>query len=202
MAINYADYLHLKELLALQGGVTGREEDLARDELLFIVVHQVDELWFKLILRELSRARDVFAQDLVHEQEIAPAAAGLRRATKSFELLAAHFALIETMSPRDFLDFRTKLAPASGFQSPQFREVEILLGLPEAARARVVAATGMRDPLGPRSDLSGWAREKVAARLQEPTTLKDAIDLWFWRTPIEGSRPDDANDECDVATFV
>src|SRR5262249_34513990 len=122
MATNYADYLRLKELLALQGGVSGEETELARDELLFLVVHQVDELWFKLILRELGRARDVFAQPLVHEQEIAPAAAALRRAVKTFELVAAHFALIETMSPRDFLDFRTKLAPASGFQSPQFRE--------------------------------------------------------------------------------
>jgi tryptophan 2,3-dioxygenase len=202
MAVTYADYLRLKELLALQGGVTGREEDLARDELLFVTVHQVDELWFKLVLSELARARDVFAQELVHEQEVAPAAAGLRRAVKAFELLASHFALIETMSPRDFLDFRTKLSPASGFQSPQFREIEVLLGLPESARARVVAATGMRDPLGPRSDLSGWAREKVAARLREPVTLKQAIDRWLHRTPIDGSRPADPDDERRVGAFV
>src|SRR5262245_26644039 len=112
MAIHYSDYLRLKELLALQGGVSGDEKQLAADELLFIVVHQVDELWFKLILRELERVRDVFAQPIVHEQEIAPAAAGLRRIAKAFELATAHFALLETMSPRDFLDFRASLAPA------------------------------------------------------------------------------------------
>jgi tryptophan 2,3-dioxygenase len=202
MAVNYADYLHLEQLLALQGGVTGKEQDLARDELLFIVVHQIDELWFKLLLRELGLARDVFAQELVHEQEVAPAAAGLRRAVKAFELLASHFALMETMSPRDFLDFRAKLVPASGFQSPQFREVEVLLGLPEEARARVIAATGMRDPLGPRSEMSGWARDKVAARLREPVTLKQAIDRWLHRTPIDGSRPADPDDEQRVSAFV
>jgi len=202
VAVEYADYLRLKELLALQGGVTGREADLASDELLFVVVHQVDELWFKLVLRELERVRDVLAQEFVNEEQIAPAAAGLRRVVKAFELASAHFALIETMSPRDFLDFRGKLAPASGFQSPQFREIEILLGLSEAARARVLAATGMRDPLGPRSDLSGWAREKVEARLRQGLTLERALSNWLYRTPIDGSRPADRDDERNVAAFV
>jgi len=202
VALNYSDYLRLEELLALQGGVTGDERDLAADELLFIVVHQVDELWFKLVLRELARVRDVFGREIVDEQAIAPAAAGLRRVVKAFELAAAHFSLIETMSPRDFLDFRQKLAPASGFQSPQFREIEILLGLGEEARTRVIAASGMRDPLGPRSDLSGWARAKVERRIAEGTPLKQAIDRWLYRTPIDGSRPAQPDDEARVSAFV
>jgi tryptophan 2,3-dioxygenase len=202
MALDYATYLRLEQLLSLQGGASGRESELAKDELLFVVVHQIDELWFKLALRELARVRDVFAQDLVHEQEVAPAAAGLRRVLKALELATAHFALIETMSPRDFLDFRAKLAPASGFQSPQFRELEILLGLPAQARARLLADSGMRDPLGPRSDLSGWAREKVDRRLEETVTLKDALSRWLYRTPIDGSRPVDRDDDKRVAEFV
>src|SRR5262249_3459194 len=78
LATNYSDYLKLKRLLALQDGVDGDERRLTSDELLFIVVHQADELWFKLILREIEQARDLFARDPVPETSLAAAARGLR----------------------------------------------------------------------------------------------------------------------------
>lgn len=201
MPKSYSEYLDLERLLRLQGGLTGDERELAPAELLFIVVHQVDELWFKLALHELERARDRFAADLVDEQAIAPAAAGLRRVVKTFELAAAHFALIETMSPRDFLDFRAKLGSASGFQSPQFREVEMLLGLDSADRVKL----GEHDVMAmfaPKAGIAGWAERKVAARASERTTFKAALERWLARTPIDGSLPGAPDDEARVDAFL
>lgn len=202
MAADYSVYLRLERLLALQSGLGDDERGLAPSELLFIVVHQVDELWFKLVLHELGRVRDVLAQDHVDEPAIAPAAAGLRRAVKALELAAAHFALIETMSPRDFLEFRGKLAPGSGFQSPQFRELEMLLGLDAAARPRY----GGRDPMevfaAPKAGVAGWAARKVAARANDLPTLKQALERWLARTPIDGSTPGAPDDEARVAAFL
>src|SRR5437867_441886 len=76
---NYWDYIRVEELLALQSGLAENEAELSNDEVLFITVHQVFELWFKLILRELRFLRDFFHQDMVHDQELSRAVASLRR---------------------------------------------------------------------------------------------------------------------------
>ncbi|MSR47757.1 MAG: tryptophan 2,3-dioxygenase [Planctomycetes bacterium] len=201
MATSYSEYLALERLLALQGGLTGNERDLAPAELLFIVVHQIDELWFKLALHELERARDIFAQKQVDEQALAPAAAGMRRVVKTFEVAAAHFALMETMSPRDFLDFRTKLGSASGFQSPQFREVEMLFGLADEDRVKFGEQEVMA-AFAPKAGIAGWAERKVVARAANRTTLKIAIESWLARTPIDGSTPDQPGDASRVDAFL
>jgi tryptophan 2,3-dioxygenase len=107
------------ELLQLQ-------ERLSRehDELLFIVAHQVYELWFKVILFELEAARDrIDADDIFFARHY------LHRVHVIERLLIEQIEVLETMSPQDFLAFRSELAPASGFQSVQFREVEFLSGL-------------------------------------------------------------------------
>src|SRR5262249_9773704 len=134
VATNYSDYLKLPRLLTLQDGIDGDEARLKSDELLFITVHQVDELWFKLARRGVDLARDRFAGEFVAETSLAAAARGVRRVRRAFDLASDQCALMETMTPRDFLDFRDKLLPASGFQSPQFREIEVLLGLDDAQR--------------------------------------------------------------------
>ena len=201
MPKSYSEYLELERLLALQGGLTGAEGDLAPSELLFIVVHQVDELWFKLALHELERARDVFAAPQVDESSIAPAAAGLRRVVRTFELATAHFALIETMSPREFLDFRGRLGSASGFQSAQFREVEILLGLEAADRVRFGEHEVMQ-AFAPKAGIAGWAERRVAARSAERPTFKAALEAWLARTPIDGSRAGAAGDAEQVDAFL
>ena len=202
MAIDYSEYLRLEALIGLQGGADGDEKQLARDELLFITVHQIDELWFKLVLSELEKVRDVFARDIVNEGDLAPAARGLRRCTTAFELAAAHFALMETMSPRDFLDFRAKLAPASGFQSPQFREVEYLLGLDDATRLRLNPQQGVLDAFEPKAGIVGFAQKKLAARRAAGPTLKSALEKWLARTPIDGSAAGSAGDDARVAAFL
>jgi tryptophan 2,3-dioxygenase/ribonuclease HI len=116
---DYATYLLIDDLLGLQRPITPG----AHDELLFIIVHQAYELWFKLILHELTTARDELADARPHA-----AAPRLRRVVAVWRLLLDQLQVLETMSPEGFLEFRDPLAPASGFQSRQFREIEWLSG--------------------------------------------------------------------------
>lgn len=119
--LSYGTYLKVPELLRLQQGLSHEH-----DELLFIVAHQVYELWFKVVLFELEAARDrIDADDLFFARH------HLHRVHVIEKLLVEQIEVLETMSPQDFLAFRSKLAPASGFQSVQFREIEFLSGLKE-----------------------------------------------------------------------
>jgi tryptophan 2,3-dioxygenase len=107
----------------------------AHDELLFIVVHQVYELWFKVVLFELESARDHMVAGNAY------AARHLLRRVHAIErVLIQQLEVLETMTPQDFLEFRTNLAPASGFQSAQFREIEFLSGLKDDAYLERLAA--------------------------------------------------------------
>jgi tryptophan 2,3-dioxygenase/ribonuclease HI len=116
---DYATYLLIDDLLRLQRPLTPG----SHDELLFIVVHQAYELWFKLILHELLAARDELASGRPHG-----AAPHLRRVVAVERLLLEQLSVLETMSPEGFLEFRDPLAPASGFQSRQFRAIEWISG--------------------------------------------------------------------------
>jgi len=119
--LSYGTYLKVPELLRLQQGLSQEH-----DELLFIVAHQVYELWFKVVLFELEAARErIDADDLFFARH------HLQRVHVIEQLLVEQINVLETMSPQDFLAFRSKLAPASGFQSVQFREIEFLSGLKE-----------------------------------------------------------------------
>jgi len=116
---DYATYLLIDDLLRLQRPLT----PTAHDELLFIIVHQAYELWFKLLLHELTTARDELAGG--RPQAAAPR---LRRVVAVERLLLEQLSVLETMGPEGFLEFRDPLAPASGFQSRQFREIEWISG--------------------------------------------------------------------------
>src|SRR5687768_1009202 len=199
----YWDYIKVEELLGLQSGIAaGGEAELGNDEVMFIVVHQIDELWFKLVLRELIAVRNLFAAAPVPEQALSDAVRGFRRMAVIFGKLAQHFALMETMTTRDYLAFRDKLSPASGFQSAQLREIEILMGLRDADRIALGHEHGymkaLRAPDGGES--SAWTR--VAERLNDLPTLRDALDAWLARTPIHGSTPDGADDAARVDLFI
>jgi len=124
MAMTYGSYLKIDELLSLQHHESDGPE---HDETLFIIIHQVYELWFKQVLHELDRFV-VFAND------DAPFRGGhqLKRVLKIFKTLVAQLDVLETMTPLEFESFRSFLANASGFQSAQFRELEFLLGAKSA----------------------------------------------------------------------
>ncbi|HEY8736866.1 MAG TPA: tryptophan 2,3-dioxygenase family protein [Candidatus Dormibacteraeota bacterium] len=117
--LHYGSYLHIPELLNLQAGLTE-----AHDELLFIIAHQAYELWFKELIHELVAVRAAIDRDDLHGARYY-----LRRVSVIEALLVEQVGVLETMAPRDFLAFRSELAPASGFQSTQFREIEFLSGL-------------------------------------------------------------------------
>jgi tryptophan 2,3-dioxygenase len=119
--LSYGSYLRIPELLDLQQGLSQEH-----DELLFIVAHQVYELWFKVVLDELEATRGrIDADDIFFARH------HLGRVHAIERLLVEQIEVLETMSPQDFLAFRSQLAPASGFQSVQFREIEFLSGLKE-----------------------------------------------------------------------
>ena len=131
--LTYANYLDLEKLLTLQNP---RSSPAEHDEMLFIVVHQVYELWFKVVLFELEAARDrIDADDVFFARHY------LHRVHVIERLLVEQIEVLETMSPQDFLAFRSQLAPASGFQSVQFREIEFLSGLKEPKYLARVEAT-------------------------------------------------------------
>ena len=198
----YWDYIRVEDLLSLQSGVDGDERALDNEEVLFITVHQVFELWFKLVLRELVAARDLFGRDQVQEQELSQAVHGLKRVTAIFRAAVSHFEVVETLGTREYLEFRDKLMPASGFQSAQMRQIEVLMGLEEDERVPLGAGVSyldaLRDPDGGESP----AFRRVAAQLAQGPTLKAAVDAWLLRTPIDGVRHDDPGSQVALDAFI
>lgn len=200
---NYWDYLGLQTLLGLQGGLEGDEGELIPDELHFIITHQVLELWFKLALAELRHARDYLAAPRMADEDVSHVVHHLRRVNSVLRLVVSTFEVMETLTPQDFLGFRDKLMPSSGFQSFQMREIEILMGLTDADRIRY----GKTDPiehirsLAERSPAGGmaWGRLKKA---QSEQSIRQALHAWLHRTPISGSRPSDDGDEEVVEAFL
>lgn len=147
--LSYGSYLHLAELLSQQRPLAAPP---AHDELLFITVHQVYELWFKLLLHELGAARDhMLGGGLRSARHLLARAAAVER------VLVDQIPVLETMTPQDFLVFRAGLAPASGFQSVQFREIEFI--------------SGAKDPafLGRLREPAPAEIERLERRLAEPT---------------------------------
>ena len=128
-AVTYQSYLQLETLLSLQ---VPRSEGPEHDELLFIVIHQVYELWFKELLHELDHVIVLFRSDKPHRAQHT-----LKRILTVLKVLVAQLDILETMTPLEFLSFRARLEAASGFQSNQFRQIEFLLGAKnEAALSR------------------------------------------------------------------
>ncbi len=126
--LTYNDYLKVPELLKLQ---VSQSEPPHHDEMLFIIIHQVYELWFKLILHELEQAmRNMNADEPLQAQHF------LARVVEIMRVHVQQIHIVETMRPIDFLQFRHRLMPASGFQSVQFREVEFLAGVKDSRYCR------------------------------------------------------------------
>ena len=123
--LDYPQYIALPELLSLQRPLSDPPE---HDEMLFVIVHQVHELWFKAALHELDRGCE-----LLIGGDGARVAATLRRVRSIMKVLVAQMDVLETMTPVEFESFRDRLETASGFQSAQFRELEFTLGIKRAS---------------------------------------------------------------------
>ncbi|MEM6771296.1 MAG: tryptophan 2,3-dioxygenase family protein, partial [Bacteroidota bacterium] len=132
--IHYHNYLELEQLLSAQRLRSEALGDRAHDEMLFIIMHQVYELWFKQILTELDSVSAMFREERVNEDNMNTVLLRLKRVSTIVSLMVEQIHVMETLTPLDFLDFRDYLFPASGFQSMQFRMIESTLGLREEDR--------------------------------------------------------------------
>ena len=152
-ALTYTSYLHLDELLAAQEPLSDGPE---HDELLFIVIHQVYELWFKVLLHETGHLQRALAGG-----DTATALGTMKRILTILKTVVAQVDVLETMTPLAFGSFRGRLERASGFQSAQFRELEAVLG----RRDRGVLAD---HPPGP-------ARDRIAAAMERPSLYESFL---------------------------
>ncbi len=145
-AVTYGKYLRIEELLGLQQP----RDEVEHDEMLFIIIHQVYELWFKEMLHELDYCRRLLEEDDAHRAQHT-----LKRVLTILKVLVAQLDILETMTPVEFLTFRERLESASGFQSDQFRQLEFVIGrkqrasverFPEGTRARTALERRWSEP--------------------------------------------------------
>lgn len=177
MSPTYSEYLRLEELLKLQTGVEGETRNISNDELHFILVHQNFELWFKLVINELTCTRNILSSDYVEETKLPQAVHHMERVIETFKLMSQQWRVMETLEPQDFLNFRDELGTASGFESFQMREMESLMG-------------------------SKWIDGKLIGKLETSNSLYDVTCDWLERTPIQGSVYGSTNDEKNVDDFI
>ena len=127
--VNYAEYLRVKDIISLQHPKSVEYGKPAHDEMLFIIIHQAYELWFKQVLFEIDSVLELFSSPNIPERNMLKMVSRLHRVIEIQKLLLQQVDVLETMTPMDFLEFGEFLVPASGFQSHQFRLIENKLGL-------------------------------------------------------------------------
>jgi len=175
--VHYETYLQLDKILGaqkLRSEAAGSEP--AHDETLFIIIHQVYELWFKQIIHELQAVLDMFNQDNVDERNISKAVANLDRIIEIQKILIQQIRVLETMTSQDFLEFRGLLFPASGFQSFQFRLIEVMLGLKEQHRATYGKVKY--------TDFFTEEQKNRLKEIEDGKSLLEAVTAWLERTPF------------------
>jgi tryptophan 2,3-dioxygenase len=174
--MHYSDYLQLEKLLDAQHPESDRLGQPAHDEMLFIVIHQAYELWFRQLLFETDSVIGIFGQPALNDNspELQTIVHRLSRCATILKVLVHQIDIMETMTPMDFLDFRDKLRPASGFQSWQFKLLEARLGLKYEHRfGQQYYISQLRQP---EIDLIQSA-EKAPSLLQ-------LLDKWLERMPF------------------
>lgn len=178
--IYYSDYLKLDDLLNSQKPKSEEYGYKAHDEMLFIIVHQAYELWFKQILHEIDSVNTMFRDDVVDEKSIGIAVSRLHRITEIQKLLVEQLRVLETMTPLDFLEFRDFLIPASGFQSFQFRLIENKLGLSNEKRIQY-------NNIDYLNTLEENHRKLIMETVNQPS-LFELVEKWLERTPFLNSQ--------------
>ncbi len=172
----YHDYEGLDKLLTAQNLRSDKAGNPVHDEMLFIIFHQVYELWFKQILFELDDIQERFSSNVVDDRDMQPVLGYLNRIAKILHNLVSMMDILETMPPQAFVDFRQYLGTASGFQSWQFRLVEMRLGLRREDRVSVFH--------GEFDDELRAESKKTIKDAEKYPSLFDQIDGWLSRTPF------------------
>tara|TARA_B100000989_G_scaffold298099_1_gene286089 strand:- start:1070 stop:2158 length:1089 start_codon:yes stop_codon:yes gene_type:complete len=174
--LNYSDYLQLEKILSGQELMSAKRGTPAHDEMLFIIVHQVYELWFKQILHELDSVMSIFKQESIIESDISFVVLRLQRIIEIQKILIDQIRVLETMTAMDFLEFRDDLFPSSGFQSAQFRLMENKLGLLNDHRI-------MYGGKNYTSVLKEQEKSTVQSS-EEAKSLFKLLESWLERTPF------------------
>src|ERR1700720_2554047 len=168
--LTYANYLDLEKLLTLQ---KPRSTPAEHDEMLFIIIHQTYELWFKQLLHEFDKIKKDFSAG-----DLFGAIHSFKRVRTIMKVLVAQVDILETMTPSSFSSFRDRLEPASGFQSIQFREIEFVLGYKRASTLAYVKPDfpgydRMKQRLGERTVIDHFYDFLAACGAQIPADLKN-----------------------------
>ena len=176
----YSDYIELDKILNSQHPKSFSSIEDGNDEMLFIIIHQAYELWFKQILFELDLTRNIFIRGRINDNsdDLSRAVHRLKRVVKILELINQQVSVLETMTALDFLEFRNQLLPASGFQSKQFRLIEARLGLKMEQRHKTEYYRHTR-----RGSLSEADLQEVN-QAESESTLKELIIQWLERMPF------------------
>ena len=179
-SLYYSEYIELDKILNSQHPRSFDKMEDGNDEMLFIIIHQTYELWFKQILFELDLVRNIFIGDRINDNsdDMSRVVYRLRRVVKILELINQQVSVLETMTALDFLEFRNFLLPASGFQSKQFRLIEAKLGLKMEQRYKAEYYKHTR-----RGSLSEEDSQEVN-RVEKESTLKELIVQWLERMPF------------------
>ncbi len=175
-SVHYDQYLQLNKILSAQKLRSGEFDQPAHDEMLFIIVHQVYELWFKEILHDLGSVIELFSEGAVRERDLGTAIARLDRVVKIQKILVEQIDILETMTPLDFLDFRHYLLPASGFQSFQFRQLEVMLGLKRENRISYTQCAY--------SGVFSEEEQHVLENLEKGSSMLSLVENWLERIPF------------------
>src|SRR5258706_12563503 len=176
----YADYIELDKILNSQHPRSFEKMGDGNDEMLFIIIHQTYELWFKQIIFELDLVRNIFIRNRINDNspDMSNVVYKLKRIVKLLELLNQQVSVLETMTALDFLEFRNYLLPASGFQSKQFRLIEAKLGLKKEERYKQEYYKHTRRGSLSESDMQDLDR------VESESTLKQLIIIWLDRMPF------------------
>ncbi len=180
-SLYYSGYLHLDKILDSQHPKSIKpNSNAAHDEMLFIIIHQTYELWFKQILFELDYIQQVFKQENINDnsEHLNLVHHRLHRIIKIVSLLNEQIEVLGTMTPLDFLEFRNSLAPSSGFQSLQFRLIEARLGLMLDKR--------YQHGYYKRTNEGGFNQHdfKTLTDVENQSSLLQQIDNWLKRLPF------------------
>ncbi|EGN74443.1 tryptophan 2,3-dioxygenase (vermilion) [Idiomarina sp. A28L] len=174
--VYYGDYLGLDKLLSAQHPVSPQYGPEAHDETLFIIVHQAYELWFKQMIHELRSVLGIFREEHVADERLMTIVHRLKRMVTIQELLNQQINVMETMTAQDFLEFRDYLVPASGFQSIQFKEIEISLGVKRDKRIAFDQASFY-------NRINATDRAYLES-LEAKPDLFERVDAWLARMPF------------------
>ncbi|HKY56231.1 MAG TPA: tryptophan 2,3-dioxygenase family protein [Anaerolineales bacterium] len=180
----YSDYIELDRILNSQHPRSFRAMEEGNDEMLFIIIHQAYELWFKQIIFELDLVRNIFIKGDINDNsaDMSNVVHRLKRIGKILELINQQVGVLETMTALDFLEFRNVLLPASGFQSKQFRLIEAKLGLKMEQRYKSKYYKASRRGSLSEADL------RDVNRAESESTLKELIIQWLERMPYLDER--------------